>query len=278
MLFGIKNGRIPIGNTHMDYLRFGTGPKNLVMLPGLGDGLRTVRGMALPFFLLYHCYASEYTVYSFSRRAVLEPGSTTRDMARDILYAMDALKLEQADVFGVSMGGMLAQYLAIDFPERIGKLVLTVTSSRPNPILTGAVQEWKSMAQADDHTALMESNMRLIYTDGYYRRNRWTVPLVGKLTKPASYDRFLIMADACLNHNAYDLLHRIQCPTLILAGAEDRCLGPEASREIHSMIPDSVLRIYPGQGHGLYEEQKGFHREVLAYLTNRAGEGNGNVQ
>ena len=272
MIFGIKNGSIPIGNTQMDYLRFGTGSKNLIMLPGLGDGLRSVRGMALPFYLLYRCYAKDYTVYSFSRRNVLEHGATTQDMAADLSCAMDQLGIEKADILGVSMGGMIAQYLAIDHPERVGKLVLTVTSSCPNPIIIDAVNEWKALAIADDHTALMESNMRLIYTDRYYRQNKWTVPIIGKLTKPKSYDRFLIMADACLNHNAFSELSRIQSPTLILAGAEDRCLGPVASQLIHEQIPGSKLIIYPGQGHGLYEEKQDFHQTVLAYLNQEEGE------
>ena len=48
-----------------------------------------------------------------------------------------------------------------------------------------------------------------IYSEGYYRKNKWMVPLMGKLTKPKSYDRFFVQADACLTHNAYESLHKI---------------------------------------------------------------------
>ena len=266
MFFGIKNGRIPMGDTVMEYIRFGTGSKTLIMLPGLGDGLRTIYGTALPFALMYYRFAKGYTVYSFSRKSNMEPGTTTRDMARDIRDAMDYLDIEKADVFGVSMGGMLSQHLAIDYPERVGKLVLVVTASRTNSILEESVHEWMDLARKDDHTALMDSNLRRIYTPAYYGRNRWTIPLIGKLTKPKSYERFLTMAQACLDHDAYEGLSRIQSPTLVVGGGKDQSLGGEASREIARQIPDSRLVIFEEQGHGLYEEEKTFNDLVLDFL------------
>ncbi|MGN0305615.1 MAG: alpha/beta hydrolase, partial [Lachnospiraceae bacterium] len=60
MEFQTKNGRIHMDNTDMDYVVFGKGSRNLILLPGLGDGLKTVRGMALPFSLLYWRYAKSY--------------------------------------------------------------------------------------------------------------------------------------------------------------------------------------------------------------------------
>ena len=67
MVMHAANGTLPIRNTTMDYIRFGNGPKTLVMLPGLGDGLRTVKGTALPMAFMYRKFASEFTVYAFSR-------------------------------------------------------------------------------------------------------------------------------------------------------------------------------------------------------------------
>lgn len=266
-MLGIQNGRIKFRDTDMDYIRFGTGEKTLIMLPGLGDGLRTIRGMALPFALMYHSLGRDYTVYSFSRKNHMPEGYTTRDMARDVKWAMDGLGIRQADVFGVSMGGMIAQHLAIDYREQIGALVLAVTAARPNPILNAAVDEWMEQALRDDHTALMDSNVRLIYSDGYYRRNRWMVPIMGKLTKPASYERFLIMAQACKHHDAFDRLKEIRSRTLIIGGGKDRSLGIRASYEIAGQIPGCELLVYEQWGHGVYEEEKTFFPRVLEFLN-----------
>jgi len=265
-LFHAKNGTLKLGDTTMDYIRFGSGKQTLVMLPGLGDGLRTVKGTALPMALMYRLFAGDFTVYAFSRKNQLPAGYTTLDMARDQAEAMDILGIEKADVFGVSMGGMIAQHLAINYPEKVHKLVLTVTCARPNPILTESVKEWISCAKRGDHSAFMDSNLRRIYSERYYRNNRWMIPIVGRLTKPESYDRFFIQADACLTHDAYSRLQEIKSPTFVIGGEKDMALGGEASKEIAERIPNVELKMYPQWGHGLYEEAEDFNQTLLQFL------------
>lgn len=267
MLYSAQNGTLQIGGTTMDYIRFGTGSRILVMLPGLGDGLRSVKGTALPMAFMYRRFAKNFTVYAFSRRDALPEGYTTRDMARDQAEAMEQLGIGCADIFGVSMGGMIAQHFAVDFPGKVNKLILTVTSARPNPILEASIGEWVSCAKSGDHSAFMDSNVRRIYSDAYYRRNRWLVPIMGMLTKPKSYERFYVQADACLTHNAYEYLHQIKAPTLVIGGEKDHALGGEASVEIAEKIPRAELLMYERWGHGLYEEEKKFNQTVIDFLS-----------
>jgi len=239
-----KNGSVSFENSDMDYIRFGRGKKHLIILPGLGDGLQTVKGTALPMSLMYRTLAKDYTVWAFSRRNRLREGCTTRDMARDQVQAMDLLGIQRADLLGVSMGGMIAQHLAADFPERVGKLVLVVTAARPNPLLREAMEEWAELAGQGDHTAFMESNLRRIYSETYYRKNKWMLPLLGKLTKPVSYNRFFLQAEACSSHDAWEQLPQITAPTLVMGGEKDNCLGAEPSREIASRIPGAELKMH----------------------------------
>ena len=261
-----KNGTVKLNDGEMDYIRFGSGTRILIMIPGLGDALRSVKGTAMPMALMYRCFAKDFTVYMFSRKRELPKGYTTQDMARDQAEAMERLDIEKADIFGVSMGGMIAQHLAVEFPEKVNKLILTVTSSRPNPILEESIGEWMDCARRDDHVAFMDSNLKRIYSDGYYRKNKAIVPLVGKLTKPASYDRFFIQAEACLTHDAYGSLEKIKAPTLAIGGEQDKSLGGDASREIAEKIPSAELLMYEQWGHGLYEEEPTFNRTILEYL------------
>ena len=262
MIFHAQNGTA----AGADYIRFGTGKRILVMLPGLGDGLRTTRGTALPMALYYHRLTKDHTVYMFSRKTVLPEGHSTRDMARDLKAAMEELGIEKASLVGVSMGGMIAQHFAADYPELVEKLVLVVTCARENPILLESLEEWVDCARRDDHTALMDSNIKRIYSDDYYRKNRWMVPIMGKLTKPKSYDRFLVMAEACRSHDAWDRLPLTEAPTLVIGGEQDHSLGGEASREIASRIPGAGLKMYSQWGHGLYEEAKDFLPTVVEFL------------
>lgn len=266
MLYNAKNGTLKIGGSEMDYIRFGTGGKVLVMLPGLGDGLRSVKGTDLPMAVTYRAFAKALTVYVFSRKNMLPQGYTTREMAADQAQAMELLGISKADVLGVSMGGMIAQHLAISYPEKVSKLILTVTSARPNPILMESIGEWVSCARRSDHTAFMDSNIRRIYSEEYYRRIKWLVPIMGKLTKPKSYERFFIQAEACLKHNAFENLHQIQAPTLVIGGEQDNALGGDASREIAAQIPGAKLQMYEQWGHGLYEEAGDFNQTVLNFL------------
>ena len=258
----IQNGRVG----QMDYIRFGSGERVLILLPGLGDGLRTVKGTALPMALMYRKFAKQYTVYAFSRREPLAAGMTTRDMAAEQAQAMEALGIDRADILGVSMGGMIAQWLAIDHPHRVGKLILTVTCAEQNPVLRESIREWVDLAKAGDHAGFMDSNLRRIYSDRYYRRNKWMTPLIGALTKPKSYDRFFIQAEACLTHDARAELGKIQAQTLVIGGEKDLALGGEASKVLAAHIPGAALKMYPQWGHGLYEEAGDFNDVVLAFL------------
>jgi len=266
MFMHAKNGTVQLKDDTMHYVRFGSGRKALIMLPGLGDGLTTVKGTALPMAFLYRAFARDYTVYMFSRRNHLSENSSTRDMARDLKEATEILGIIKADLVGVSMGGMIAQHFAADYPESVSKLVLVVTCVKPNPILTESVTEWITLAQRGDHTAFMDSNVRRMYSDAYYRKNRWLVPIMGRLTKPKSYARFFIQADACLTHDAANRLAQICAPTLVIGGERDQALGTDASREIAAAIPDAKLHMYAEWGHGLYEEAKDFHHVVLRFL------------
>ena len=263
MLYNAKNGTA----AGSDYIRFGTGKKNLIMLPGLGDGLRTTKGTALPMALYYRSLTKDYTVYMFSRKANLPGGHTTRDMARDLKDAMEELGISSACLVGVSMGGMIAQHFATDYPDMVEKLVLVVTCCRENPILLESLAEWVDCARRDDHTALMDSNLRRIYSDDYYRKNKWMVPVTGALTKPKSYERFFIMAEACRTNDAWESLPAISVPTLVIGGDQDRSLGGEASREIAARIPGAKLKMYPQWGHGLYEEAKDFLPVLTEFLA-----------
>ena len=267
MLYSAKNGTVDLGGAEMEYIRFGTGKKILVMLPGLGDSLRSMKGMALPLAVMYRMFAGEFTVYVFGRRRGLPQGFTTRDMAGDQAVAMEKLGIEKADILGVSMGGMIAQHLAIDHPAKVDKLVLAVTAAVKNPVMEESIGEWIALARRGDHAAFLDSNLRRIYSEDYCRKNRWMVPILGKLTKPKSYGPFFAQADACLAHDALDALRRISAPTLVIGGERDMTLGGEPSKRIAGEIPGAQLKMYPQWGHGLYEEAKDFNRIVLEFLN-----------
>lgn len=264
-MYKAKNGRLHLGTGDMDYIRFGQGERVLVMLPGVGDGLKTVKGMALPFAFLYRAMVRDFTVYVFSRRVELAPHMSTREMAADLNDAMDALGLADAAVVGVSQGGMIAQWLAIDHPEKVRKLVLTVTLSRPNLTMEETVAVWTKMAKRGDYRGIMLDTAERSYSPKRIRTARISYGLLGNVGKPKSFDRFLIQAESCVTHDAYEELKYIGCPTLVIGGTDDRIVTGRASEEIAEQIPASRLKMYDGLGHGLYEEAPDFLDRVMAF-------------
>ena len=262
-----KNGSIQIGNTDMNYVSFGKGNNVLIMLPGLGDGLTTVKGLAVPMAMTYRMYVKDYKVYVFSRKNKLEKGYSTRDMARDQARAMKKLGIHKAKVLGISQGGMIAQYLAIDYPELIEKLVLAVTLSKQNKFIQSAVRKWILMAEQKKHKNLMIDIAENSYSERYLKKYRLLYPILGKVGKPKDYARFLVQAESCIKHNSYSELDKILCPTLIIGGDSDRIVGGDAARELANKIKICQLVIYNGLGHAVYEEAKDFNDRVLEYFS-----------
>lgn len=267
MINNAVNGTLKLDGSDMDYISFGKGSEYLVMIPGLGDGLKTVKGMALPLSVMYKCFTAKYTVFSFSRKNSLAEGCSTRDMAADIAKAMELLDIPKADVLGVSQGGMIAQYLAIDFPEKVNKLILTVTLSKPNDTVKSVVESWIEMAVKGDHKGIYSDMIYKIYSEKYQKRNRLFLPFMSMFGKPKDFGRFITMAKACITHNSYDELEKIKCPTLIIGGKCDKIVTGKASEETAEKISGSEIYMYDGLGHSAYEEAADFNDRVLDFLN-----------
>ena len=261
----IKNGSVMIGQTQMYYAAFGNGSKKMIVLPGLSDGLATVRGKAWILSLPYIKFLRDFTVYMFSRKNEMTDGYHIEDMADDQALAMKTLGIEKACVLGVSQGGMIAQCLAIRHPEMVEKIVLAVTAPNANEVCQEAVSGWIEMVNRGDHEALMVDTAERMYSEKYLRKNRRYFPMVARFTKPKSYERFLRNADAILNFDVRNELDQIQCPTLIIAGGDDKTVGNEAYVELHERINKSELYVYDGLGHGAYEEAKDFYERVFMF-------------
>ena len=261
----LKNGCVALDDTEMYYVSFGTGEKNLVVLPGLSDGLATVKGKAWMLAPSYRNFLKDYTVYLFSRKNRMPEGYAIRQMSEDQFRVLGELGVEKTGVLGVSQGGMIAQFLAADHPELVQKLVLAVTAPYANARITETVSGWIGMAERRDHTALMTDTAERMYSQAFLARYRRLIPALAKFTRPADYERFLRNACAILDFDAREELKRISCPTLILSGENDKVVGRDAAYELNHGISGSELYVYTGLGHGAFEEAKDFYERVREF-------------
>ncbi len=262
----LKNGCVKAAGSDMYYVRFGHGKKKLIVLPGLSDGLATVRGKAFLLAGPYKKFFEQYTVYMFSRINGLPAKYSIKEMARDQAEALRNLGIEKTSVMGVSQGGMVAQYLAADFPDQVEKLVIAVSAPYANETIQNVVGSWIQMSRRKDHKTLMMDTAEKMYSDGYIKKYRSFFPLLGFVSKPKTYQRFFTNADAILGFDARDELSKITCPTFIIGGAADKTVGVEASYEMNKKIAGSRLYIYEEYGHALFEEAKDFYERVFNFL------------
>ncbi len=262
----VKNGIVKTDEFNANYIKFGRGKKNLILIPGVGDGLKTIKGLALPFSILYRKFSKDYTVYYFSRRNNIPSNFTIKDMTDDLVKCMNEVNIDRADIVGVSQGGMIGQTLAINYPDRIGKLVLVVTTPKPTKILKEAIGNWIKLAHKNDYKSIMIDTAERSYTGKYYEKGKKLFGFLSIFSKPKSLDRFITMTNSCLEFNVEKELGNIKCPTFIIGGSDDNVLGIEGSRLLSKGIKNNELYIYEGYSHGLYEQAKDFNDRVLEYL------------
>lgn len=261
-----KGKTLYFNDKSMDYVTFGKGKKPLVIIPGLGDGLQTVKGMAMPFSITYRKLAERYKIYVFSRINELRQGYTTRDMAADVAEAMETLNLDVAYVMGISQGGMIAQWLAVDFPERVQRLILAVTTGKPSQLARERIENWQKLSQSGNFKHLMLDIAQHSYTQKSYQKWRLLYNVMGIFGRIKDKQRIDIQSVSCLKHDSLDFLEKINCPTLIIGAEKDDVLGVDSSLGLNQHIKDRQLTILPECGHALYEQNKDFQKRVLVFL------------
>ena len=263
MWYNVKESKVNISGTSIDYITFGSGSKSLIMIQGLNT--RGIKGAGISLVYMYRIFAKDYKVYLFDRRPDVKEGITVREFAADIAQAMDVLGIKKADVFGVSQGGMIGQYLAIDRPDLVNKLVLAATLSRNNETVTTVVKHWIDMTVRGDMKALVADMADKMYSAEYVKRYRPFMPLLTLLQKPKDVERFIILAKSCLTCDAYEELQNIQCPVLVLGGREDLVVSGKASEELAEKLKCELV-MYEHLGHAVYEEAKDFNKRVYEFL------------
>ena len=251
----------------MDYFRFGEGQRALVVLPGLS--VQSVRGFANAVAEMYRDFTGDYTVYVMDPREDLPPVYPVAEMARDTGAAMRALGLEGADVFGVSLGGMIALDIALRQPELVRKLVLGSSNARVSEAAMATLSEWARLAKAGDTEGLYMTFGRDVYSGKDFAALREGLRQAAQTVTREELDRFVILAEGARDFNVLPELGSIRCPVLALGSRDDRVLGPESTPEIAEALkgrPDFEWYMYDGYGHAAYDTAPDYRERILRFL------------
>jgi pimeloyl-ACP methyl ester carboxylesterase len=253
------------GDIELSYERSGSGPPLLLIMGMSGTSLH----WGEPFLELLR---RDFDVIAYDHRGVgastrLEGAITTTQMAEDASALLGALELESAHVLGISMGGMIAQELALSHPEQVRTLTLGCTycggpEARLSPpeVLQRLAE---SMMSGDRERAL---------------RTGWEINVSATMASDAdAYAAFRAIAErgavavpvimsqlqACTAHDTSSRLAELSAPTLVIHGTDDQLLPVGNGRQIAGLIPGSKLEIFDGVGHLFFWEQPARAAELL---------------
>src|SRR5262249_47229907 len=221
---------------------------------GAGDPLVLVMGFGgdpLAWGLQIPAFAAVYRVIAFENGGVGQTDApdmpySTAMMADDTAGLLDALGIERAHVCGVSMGGMIAQEIALRHPARVRTLQLHATLGRPDAYMKALVEAWRKVRIAlGREEALRVLALWLFAPFSYEERPEFVEPVLQNAIAnphPQSLTGYLRQGDAVLGHDTLERLDRVRCPTLVSVADQDVLVPPRFSHAIAERIPGAELK------------------------------------
>jgi 3-oxoadipate enol-lactonase len=256
---------IPVGEITLDYERSGSGPA-LLMIMGR-SGTYSHWGEALLSDL-----RSDFDVIVYDHRGVgassrLDRPLTIRQMAADAAGLLDALELDSAHVLGISMGGMVAQELALAHPERVRTLSLGCTYCGGPGSLLSSQEIQRRMADAiasGDRERAIRTSWEANVSAGFAAREaEWERFLELSLRRRVALEVILEQTRAVAAHDTQARLGEIALPTLVVHGTVDQTLPVANGEMIAGLIPGARLELLEGVGHLFFLERPERSAELL---------------
>ncbi|MCR5207674.1 MAG: alpha/beta hydrolase [Eubacterium sp.] len=251
--------------SEIEYIRFGSGDKTLVILPGLS--VQSVIPSAPAIAKQYEALCDEFTVYLFDRRSVLPDTYKIADMARDTAEAIKTIGLKDVCLFGVSQGGMIAIEIAARYPGLVNKMVLGSTACRIDDERIAAVSEWIELAKKAKSEELYLTFAKYVYPESFYNEYRKAFAVLSRTVTDSDLERFTILAEGIKGLDLTENVKKIECPVLVIGDSDDAVLGPDASEEIAELLKNGSLYMYSGYGHAVYDMAPDYIQRLLSFFT-----------
>ncbi|MGI6094607.1 MAG: alpha/beta fold hydrolase [Lachnospiraceae bacterium] len=260
-------GYVQTNGIRMHYFTEGEG-EPLVLLMGLGADGHTWAPHIEAYKNDFCCIAVDNRGAGLSDKPA-EVAYTTRQMAKDTIDLLDSLGIEKAHFHGISMGGAIAQWIAIDYPERVKSVILTSTQAAASVGYRRGIEllrDTKGQLPAETSARLLNW---IIYANTYQDAHEEVL-----LEKEAAVDpnpmpvhAFIAQCNACITHNTLDHLSEIKAPVLIAAGEDDQLADSICTKALSAGIPHAEVYICPEGGHvHHWEDLETFNQVTLEFL------------
>ncbi len=263
---------LPSGKTY--YEIHGEG-EPLLLHPGFGCTVEIYWRNTLPL-------AEHFRVIVFDPRGAGRsddgpPEMLMQDLANDAAALLDALGIDKAHVLGTSFGGMVAQHIAIEHPDRVRRLVLACTSpgglQHVPPPLENLIK-FMATSGIPDPVDAMRSTYALNYSDAFVATNDAILADRARANEHlrSTPEGQAGQLHAVQNHDTNARLAEIAAPTLVAHGTEDGTLPVENGKTVAAGIPGARLKLYPGGRHLFFTEcADDLNRDIVAFLNEDDG-------
>jgi len=263
--------RIKAGSIELNYDTFGDGEPLLLIM---GFGMPGIAWLpSLPMFTGFKCIYFDNRGTGYSDKP--EGTYTIEQMADDASNLLNALGIARAKVFGVSMGGMIAQELTLRHPEQVQKVVLGCTlpggpeARMASPEVAAKLVEGTKLMATDPDRGL-DVILPLLYPEEFARAHPEIKQLMmaGMTMMPATPSEAVDRTIAgVMTFNASERLGQIKCPVLIVHGEEDVLIPPDNAHLLKRLIPHAELFMIPYAGHGFQAADPiGIHQRIVQFL------------
>ena len=232
--------------TRLYYECQGQGPA-LLLLAGQSCGHREWESVAVDYSAHFQVIGWDYRGTGQSDKPE-EPNYSTRGFAQDAVAVLDACGLTRAHAYGISMGGRVAQWLGIDFPDRLGALVLGASTPGKHGIARPVSLD--KALPSNDRKALLETS----FTPDWIAHNRALVDYIASQWKaPLPPHARRLHYQASQAHDAWDALEHIEAPTLVVHGSDDEVNPAANAHLLVQRIAGEQLYLIPGGRHGYFK-------------------------
>lgn len=261
--------KVELDDTYINVISFGRGARPLVLIAGaslcdIENGEAVANACSV--------FLDDFRVHLLFRRKVMRRGFTTGQMGDDIIKALRHIGVARADFYGVSQGGMIAQTIAINYPDAVRSLVLCSTLSRSGEMMKNTANEWLRLAGARDVVGLNRYFAERVYSEAFRAANADAFKALENTGTDEDCARFEVQAEACRDFDVYDDVGRIKCPSLVIGAGRDMILGCEGSRETAALLGCRLV-VYEDAAHAVYDECADLKELVKGFLLSAESAG-----